>query len=201
MKTFIKGLLRESLLTEEKIDDFFVFLAKDPHRKSQATVFYTNPVKVNKFIKDEAGNKVPNPMDGKLYKSQRISFKWEHTYKDAMAKINPDHVMKQRSGTYEKVQGFNVLEMGKSGLYLPVVPTGSDSVYGVMGEDGKLQVIPKEEAYKYMPPAREVNASAPPVRQLIVDRIFMIKAGGNVWKNPHFIYEYVGPQNELDYKD
>ena len=130
MKNFIIKELRKSLgklLTEEKIDDFFNFLAKDPSNKSMASVMYTNPVKVNKFILDDQGMRVPNPMLDKLYKNTRFMFRWQDTYKNAMDRVNPEHEMGQRRGTYDKVEGFEVLEMGKSGLYLPIIPTGSES--------------------------------------------------------------------------
>jgi hypothetical protein len=195
MKKFILTELRKGLgvlLTEEKIDDFFKFLAKDPNNKSMASVSYTNPVKVNKFILDDQGIKVPNPMLDKLYKNSRFMFRWQDTYKNAMDRVNPEHVMGQRSGTYDKVQGFEVLEMGKSGLYLPIIPTGSESTYSVL-EDGNWRPISKEEAYKYMPPQRESEPSAVQMRALIVDRIYKIKSGGHEWSNPHFKFKYLGP--------
>jgi hypothetical protein len=194
MKNFIITELRKSLgqlLTEEKIDDFFKFLAKDPNNKSMASVSYTNPVKMNKFILDDQGMKVPNPMLDKLYKNTRFMFRWQDTYKNAMDRVNPDHEMGQRSGTYDKVEGFEVLEMGKSGLYLPIIPTGSDSTYSIL-ENGQWSPISKEEAYKYMPKASEANPNAVPMRALIVDRIYKIKSGGHEWTNPNFKLKYLG---------
>jgi len=192
MKTLIKTLLRESLLTEENIEDFFKFLAKDPNNKSMASVSYTAPVRVNKFMLDTEGNKVPNPMLNKLHKNTRFMFRWQDTYKNAMDRVNPEHVMGQRSGIYDKVTGFEVLEMGKSGLYLPIIPTGSESTYSVLGEDGNWSPISKDEAFRYMPPPRPSSGGVVPIRQLIVDRIFKIKSGGNEWVNPHFKYKYLG---------
>lgn len=192
MKTIIKSLLRESLLTEDRIDDFFKFLAQDPHNKSMATVYYTAPVTMNKFILDDQGMKIPNPMHGKLFKNTRFIFRWGDVYKDAVERVNPDHEFGQRSGTYDKVEGFKVTEMGKSGLYLPIIPTGSESSYSVM-DNNQWQAIDKEEAKKYLPPYRGGSASGVEYRQLIVDRIAMIKSGGNEWVNPHFKFKYLGP--------
>jgi hypothetical protein len=214
MKKFIITELRKrvnQLLTEEKIDDFFKFLAKDPNNKSMASVMYTNPVKVNKFIFKtntdvitassadpnfaqsmlDASVKVPNPMFDKLYKNTRFMFRWQDTYKQAMDRVNPEHEMGERRGIYDKVEGFEVLEMGKSGLYLPIIPTGSESTYSVF-DNGQWSTISKEEAYQYMPKASGVNPNAIPMRALIVDRIYKIKSGGHEWLNPHFKYKYLG---------
>lgn len=196
MKQFILNELRQAfgqLLTEEKIDDFFKFLAQDPHNKSMATVYYTAPVTMNKFVLDAEGVKIPNPMFGKLFKNTRFMFRWGDVYKDAVERVNPEHEFGQRSGTYDKVEGFKVTEMGKSGLYLPIIPTGSESSYSVMDESGQWQAIDKEEAKKYLPPYRGGSASGVEYRQLIVDRIAMIKSGGNEWANPHFKFQYMGP--------
>ena len=192
MKAIIKSLLRESLLTEDRIDDFFKFLAQDPHNKSMATVYYTAPVTMNKFILDDEGIKIPNPMHGKLFKNTRFTFRWGDVYKDAVERVNPDHEFGKRSGTYDKVEGFKVTEMGKSGLYLPIIPTGSESSYSVM-DNNQWSEISTEEARKYMPPYRGGSASGVEYRQLIVDRIAMIKSGGNEWVNPHFKLKYLGP--------
>ena len=195
MKKFILNELRQAfgqLLTEEKIDDFFKFLAQDPHNKSMATVYYTAPVTMNKFVLDADGVKIPNPMYGNLFKNTRFMFRWGDVYKDAIARVNPEHEFGQRSGTYDKVEGFKVTEMGKSGLYLPIIPTGSESSYSVM-DNGQFQPIDKEEAKKYLPPYRGASASGVEYRQLIVDRIAMIKSGGNEWANPHFKFQYMGP--------
>lgn len=191
-----------SILKEERIDDFFEFLAQNPQRKSMATVFYTAPVKLNKYITNENGEKESNPMFGKLFKHQRIRFKWDESYKDAALRVNPDFQFGNRSGEFSKSSGFDVLEQGKSGFYLPVVPTGSDSVYSVL-ENGQMNIIDKNEAYRYMPTNNSnINSASsdsgkPDFRQLILKRIYAIKAGGNSWVNPEFEYDYVGPTSEL----
>jgi hypothetical protein len=190
MKAIIKSLLRESLLTEDRIDDFFKFLAKDPKRNSIASVYYTAPVTVNKFIMGDDGVKIPNPIHGKLFKNTRFMFRWGDLYKDAMKRVNPDHEFGKRSGTYDKVEGFKVTEMGKSGLYLPILPTDSKATYSIM-DNGQWSVVEKDAIRKYLPQGSYV--SSVPYRQLIVDRIAMIKSGGNEWVNPHFKFKYLGP--------
>jgi cephalosporin-C deacetylase-like acetyl esterase len=47
-----------------------------------------------------------------------------NTFSKAMEKVDPEYVVGQRSGTYEKVQGYDVLESGKSGLRIAGVVSG-----------------------------------------------------------------------------
>ena len=184
-------------LNEETINDFFNFLEQDPQKKSFAYVYYTSPVKLNKNYVDENGVKLPNPMVDKLFKNQQIKFNYGATYKEAVLKQNPEHEFKDRKGNYEKVQGFDVLEMGKSGLYLPVLPIASKSTYSIKNDDGSWEEVNFEDVKQFFPPQRERGESeTPQVRQLIVDRIARVSAKGNVWTNPHFIYKYLGPKQE-----
>lgn len=205
----LSGLIKEGFETEEvleeaeevleeakeRIEDFFDFLNSNPKKATGASVLYTNPVKVNKYIINDLGEKVLNPMLDKLFKNTRFLFRWEDTYKRAAERNNPDFEVGKRSGTFEKVDGFDMLESGKSGLYIPIVPTGSESQYSVY-EDGEFRPISKEEARKYMPEYKErESASGINFRPLIVDRIYKINAGGKTWENPNFIYTYLGPDS------
>ena len=195
-KTLLEELKEMGMLNEEKIEDFFNFLNQNPQKASQAAAFYTAPVKMNKFIMTDGG-KILNPMIDKLFKHTRFLFKWEDTFNRAMERLGEkngmEHTPGKRSGTFEKVDGYNMLESGKSGLYLPIIPTGSESSYSVL-ENGQWMPIAKEEVYKYLPPRTDSSSSfKPEFRALIVDRIAKIKAGGNEWSNPGFIYEYLGP--------
>ena len=197
MKEFILKELKEALgqlLTEDRIDDFFKFLANDPKSSTMASAYYTAPVTMNKFIIGDDGIKIPNPMHGKVFKNTLFMFRWADVYKDAVQRVNPDYEFGERRGTYDKVEGFKVTEMGKSGLYLPILPSGSNSNYSVL-EDGQWMQIDKEDVRKYLPPYRGGSASGVEYRQLIVDRIAMIKSGGNEWVNPHFHFKYLGPGN------
>lgn len=187
-----EGVLEEA---RERIEDFFDFLNSNPKKSSGASVLYTNPVKVNKYIVNEFGEKVLNPMFDKLYKNTRFLFRWEDTYRRAAERNNPEFEVGKRSGTFDKVDGYSMLENGKSGLYLPIVPTGSEAQYSVL-EDGEFKSISKEEARKYMPEYKErESASGANFRPLIVDRIYKINAGGKTWENPSFIYKYLGPDS------
>lgn len=188
--------LNENLLTEENINDFFTMLEKDPKRKSFAYIYYTMPVAVNKFIIDENGNKIPNPMDGKLFKNKQIKFNYAETFKEVMGKRDPDYVLGKKSGTYEKLGGYDVIESGKNGLYMPVLPKSSRDEYSIFDENG-WKPVRKEEIQQYLRPVSNyVDNGKPIVNQLIVDRIARISAGGHVWNNPNFKYKYLGPKQE-----
>ncbi len=182
-------------LNEETINDFFNFLEQDPQKKSFAYVYYTAPVTLNKNYDAGDGLKTPNPMYGKIFKNQQFKFNYGATYKEAVLKQNPEHEFKDRKGNYEKVQGFDVLEMGKSGLYLPIIPIASKSTYSIKNDDGSWQEVNFEDVKQYFPEPRP-KRDTPPTKQLIVDRIARISAKGNVWTNPHFIYKYLGPKQE-----
>lgn len=198
MKKLILRELRNmsgKILTEETYNDLFKFLEQDPRSMTQGSAYYVHSMDsyMNKNIIGSDGLKVPNPMYGKLYKNTRFMFKWEQTYNKAMSRVNPEHVMGKRSGNYEKIDGYSVLESGKSGLYLPIVPTGSESLFSVL-EDGKFSLIDKAEAYKYLRPISGGSVgSGVDFRPLIIDRVYKLTGGGNVWINPNFKLQYLGP--------
>lgn len=197
-----KELLKEELMNlikEEQFTDLFKFIAQDPKKMTQGSAYYVADLNssMNKNIVDDDGNKIPNPMYGKLYKHTRFLFKWEDTYLKAMDRVDPEHIAGKRSGNYEKVQGYDVLETGKSGLYLPIIPTGSEYHY-VVDNNGNMEVIDKETVKKYLRPispstVSAIEAGKPQFRPLIIDKVAKISGGGNVWKNPNFKGVYMGP--------
>jgi hypothetical protein len=188
--------IKENLINEEQFGDLFKFLEQDPKKMSQGSVYYVSDMNssMNKSIVDENGNKVPNPMYGKLFKHTRFLFKWENTFGKAMEKIDPDYIVNSRSGSYEKLQGYNMLETGKSGLYLPIIPTGSEYQY-VINDNGQMKQIDKESVKKYLRPQPPMMDNKAQFRALIVDKIVKITGGGNVWINPNFTGEYMGIGN------
>ena len=195
LKNLVKQIIKEqqNLLKEEKINDFFEFLSKNPAKTSGAAVYYTAPAPMNKNILDTDGNKKPNPMYGKLFKNTMILFRYGDTYKRAVERSGVDHEFQKRRGDFEKVEGFDVLETGKNGLYLPVLPTGSNYNFSVRDENGNWTPIEKEEAKKYLAPYNNNSANKTQFRVLLVSNIAKISAGGNTWNNPDFQYEYLGP--------
>jgi hypothetical protein len=196
-RKIVKDVLKEQILSEETIDDFFNFLEKDPGKSTFAYVYYVNPVKVNKFYTNESGQKTPNPMDGKLFKNTQFMFNFAETYVDAVKKQNPDYEFGKRSGQYEKLQGYSVVETGKSGLYFPIIPKDSKSSYSIF-ENGEWSPIEYDEIKEFLPPPSTSTSPAPLVkfRQLVLDRIARISAKGNIWNNNSFKYKYLGPKSE-----
>jgi hypothetical protein len=198
MKALILTELRKlggMLITEEVYNDLFQFLEQDPRKMTMGTAYYVHSMDsyMNKNIVGQDGVKMPNPMYGKLYKNTRFMFGWSDTYGRAVERKNPEHVMGQRSGTYEKVQGYDVLETGKSGLYLPIIPSGSESTYSVL-EDGVWSPISKDEVYQYLRPVSPSSGgSGVNFRPLIIDKVAKLTGGGNVWTNPNFKGKYMGP--------
>jgi hypothetical protein len=184
------------LVNESQYDDLFNFVEQNPQKGSSATVLYTNLVAMNKnIVNPETGEKSPNPMWGKVYKHQRFIFQWEDTYQRAVERDNPEHEFGARSGTYEKIEGYDMFETGKSGIYLPIVPTGTEAAYSVEDESGNHRPASKEELAPYFKPYKAgAPRSGKNFRPLIVDKIYAINSGGNTWKNPHYQFgQYMGP--------
>ena len=187
--------LSENLITEETFTDLFEFLEQDPRKMTMGTAYYVHSMDsyMNKNIVGADGVKIPNPMYGKLYKNTRFTFRWADTYGKAVERTNPEHEMGQRSGSFERVQGYDVLETGKSGLYLPIIPTGTESSYSVFDENG-WNPISKDEVYQYLRPVSPSSGgSGVNFRPLIIDKVAKLTGGGNVWNNPNFKGKYLGP--------
>jgi len=196
MKSLIKNLLRENIqmLQEETYSDLYQFLDQNPRKMTFGTVYYVASMdsSMNKFMLDADGNKIPNPMYGKLYKHTRYNIRWQDTYGRAVERKNPEHEMGKRSGEFEKVEGYDVLERKGDTLYLPILPTGSEAGYTVL-VNGKMEPISKEEAYKYLRPSKPSGSgSGVDFRLLMVSKIAKLSGGGNVWINPDFKSSYMG---------
>jgi hypothetical protein len=197
MKNFIKQSLREgisNLLQEETYRDLYEFLNQNLRKMTIGTVYYVSDMNssMNKFMVDDSGNKIPNPMYGKLYKNTRFIFGWKDTYGRAVERTNPEHQMGKRSGEFEKVEGYEMLEKKGDSTYLPIMPTGSEASYSVL-ENGEFKPIDKELVKKYLRPSGSSSGgSGVDFRLLIVDKIAKLTGGGNVWINPNFKGSYMG---------
>jgi hypothetical protein len=197
MKNFIKQSLREgisNLLQEETYRDLYQFLDQGLRKMTAGTVYYVNDMNssMNKFMLDDSGNKIPNPMYGKLYKNTRFMFGWKDTYSRAVERTNQEHEMGKRSGEFEKVEGYEMLEKKGDSTYLPIMPTGSEASYSVL-ENGEFKPIDKELVKKYLRPSKpSTGGSGVDFRLLIVDKIAKLTGGGNVWINPNFKGSYMG---------
>lgn len=202
----LAGIINESeeiseinLLNEdvENIEDFFNFLERDPKRGSFAYVCYTYPMKTKKTFFDMNGEKKPNPYNGKLFKNSRFKFSYGQFFKEVIAKKHPEYVGGERKGKFEKITGYDVLESGKSGLYLPIIPLEEKKNYSVMENEGQYKLINLDDYRLYLPDRKFSTGGSPEeYRQLILDRIYKISAGGAKWINPNFKYEYLGPGAE-----
>lgn len=193
IQDILKTLVRESLeniLNEEKFNDLYAFLDVQPKKMTMGTAYYVASMdtSMNKNIVTPDG-KEPNPMYGKVFKHTRFIFRWQDTYKRATERTSPEHVMGQRSGEYEKVEGYDMLDKKGDKTYLPIIPTGSE--YKYVGIDG--QEISKEELKPYLKPSGPYTpSSGVDFRLLIVDKIAKITGGGNEWVNPDFKGNYMG---------
>ena len=199
MKGFILEELRKGLgvLNEEKYNDLFEFLGQGFGKMTQGTAYYVSSMNssMNKNIVDPAtGEKMPNPMYDRLYKHTRFMFPWGDTYKRARERKGIEGDMGKRSGEFEKLAGFDMLETGKSGLYLPILPSGSEYKYAVL-EGNDFVEVDKEEVKKYLRPSggSSFNTEGPNYRLLIANNIVKLTGGGNIWVNPDFKFQYIGP--------
>lgn len=202
-KILIKSMLNEALtemLNEEKYNDIFEFLGQGFGKMTQGTAYYVSSMDSNmnkNLVNPDTGEKGPNPMYGKLFKHTRFMFGWGDTYGRARERKGIEGELGKRSGDYEKVSGYeNVgLETGKNGLYLPILPTGSEYKYAVM-DGGSFVEIDKEEAKKYLRPSGgSFSTEGPNFRLLLVQNIVKLTGGGNIWVNPEFKFDYIGPGN------
>lgn len=179
------------LIKEEEFTDFFNFMEQDPQKNTFAYAYYLYPTKQNKNIVGEDGKKIPNPYFGRILKYKQIKYNFGDTYSRAIERTNPDYVSQsERKGNYEKVQGFEgLLETGKSGLYMPIIPKSEISKYFVE-ENGIWTEKPYEEISKYIAkPSSYSGGSGVKYKQLLVDRIYKLAAKGNTFNNPNFMYK------------
>lgn len=195
----IEKLFENYQLNEETFrGDIREFLAMNPRAMTNGTAYYVSSMdsSMNKFITDEFGDKIPNPMLGKLFKNTRYYFPWKDTYQKAINRATPDYEIGKRSGTFEKDPEFSVLERGKSGDNLPIIPTGTEYTFS-MFENGNYVPVDKDEIKKYLKPASSSKrfdiGGGTPFRNLTVKRIYKLTGGGNVWMNPEFEGKYLGP--------
>jgi hypothetical protein len=199
-KVMIKNMLIENFVTEARYsNDIRKFLDQDPRLMTVGTAYYISSMNdyMNKTVIDKFGKKVPNPMYDKIFKHTRFIFGWKDTYERAMKRINPDYVVGPKSGNYKPVQGYDMLESGKNGLYFPIVPTGTEYVYVICGASG-CKVASKNEVKPFFKETNKSYWSAEgkaPFRQLIVDRAVKITGGGHEWVNDKIKSKWLGIGN------
>ena len=173
---------------EKTIVDFFNTLKNSECENTMAFVYYASPLKLNKNYM-EMDKKLENPLYDKVLKYKTIQFNYGDTFKDAVLKINPDYEFKGQKAVYEKVNGSDILTLGKNGLYLPILPLGSESSYKLEFKEGLMLTVLFEEVKKYMPEVKERKDDVPIFNQLLVSRISKIESDINFWINYDFEYK------------
>jgi len=199
VRTLVKKLIKEILtentstnLSEEVYDDLYKFLDNKVQKMSTGTAYYVSDMtsSMNKKLADGT----PNPMYGRILKNTRFIFRWNDTFKRALERQGVERELGTRKGQFEKVEGYELLEKGRSGLYLPILPTGSEYEFTYLKDDGTSQPISKQEVKKYLrPPSPSALEKGPQYRLLIVDKIVKLTGGGNIWTNSQFKGTYKGP--------
>lgn len=189
--------------TRKAINDFFNLLETDPKKGTFATLYYTALYRpFNKFYKDEKGDKQRNPYHGTVYKHQWVRFNYGETYVAALERRNIKAVQKggeiwvlqKRKGEFEKVDGYDLIEITPKGeLNFPVIVKDSDAYYTIVDGDGNHKPIEFGEFEEYMRPPSK-SGSGIDFRNFLVDKIYKLRAGGKEWINPHFKETYMGPQ-------
>lgn len=180
----------------QKFDDLFYFLAT-PRSKSQASVYYaTSDTFDNNLAKPKT-----NPMMGRFFKYSRFMFKFDRSYAEEVAKVNPDWQIQAAKGNYKKVEGFSMLKELNGTLRFPIIPTGTETLgIFLMDEDKKtlLQTMDwntlKEKFGQYFMPSTftpKTSGSGVFQLRLKVDSIVLIKAGGKDFPNPHFQFPHI----------
>lgn len=132
----------------------------------------------------------PNPFYGQILKHKPYEFRWDRTYSEAQLALNPNYEFKGNNAEYNSVEGVKIIQTGKNGLYLPIVPTGGGGkpLYTTLD----YKPINENEFAQYLPPKRPVDPNLTLFMQCLVERIAGISAGGAFWKNPDFIFKYLG---------
>lgn len=191
LKVILEQLQEEVDL--QKYKSLLEFLSGRLGKMTVGTAYYVASMDSSMNKKLSTGE--PNPMYGKLFKNTRFTFPWKDTYARALERKGVDKERGPRKGQYDKLEGSDVLETGKSGLYLPILPEGVEYEYSVLNDQGEFEPISKEEVKPYLRPyvSKPEEETGVKFRVLIVDKIAKLTGGGRTWVNEHFEGEYMGP--------
>lgn len=196
MEEMIQNILNEAG-DVNTADDLFELLNNNPGRYTFAYAYYTYPVAVNKFMKNEDGTRgEPNPMAGRIFKSALIPFRWDETYKESVLRKDPDYEFGARSGSYERDETHSVIEHGPRGDYIPIVPQEYEPVWAVLQDDGTYKPVQKKEVVQYLKPPNPYQGNK--FIPLKMERLYRLSAGRMVWVNSEFEYTYFGPNAPVE---
>lgn len=168
------------------LNDFFSFLDFNPKKSTFASIHYVYRVKMNKYIVDDEQGKILNPYIERIYKHVTYVFNFAESYRNAQLKRNPDWEYVGNGASYEKVSGYDFIQQGKSGYYFPIIVKSESSEYTIEDENGEHQAVTYENIKKYLP--KPSGDSTLKYRNLALDKIASIKAGGRTWINPDFMF-------------
>lgn len=170
------------------VEDFLEFMGRDPQSYSWGWVYYTYPAKANKTLGTrENPNKEPNPYFGKVFKHKPYKFRWSETYSQSMLRKDPNFQFQGGTTEYKPMEGVKMVQEGPNGLYFPIVPQQDATFHTVYTVD--WEIVPYEQVAKYLTPP---SGFEPPVIPMLLERIAGISAGGAIFKNPDFKFQYMG---------
>ena len=186
----------------KELEDFFKVL--DSKKCTFAYLYAANDLdsQLAKEIKDEEGNRVENPMFGKIFKVTTYKLHLNDSYKDVVKRENPDWEVQSRSGDYEKVKGYEVYFTKSGNLMLSISNFTSTSKYYKKEDDGSIKEIKLSEIQPYLKMSSSLKfsktqdnnnlktstGSGVQFRNINVDKIYKLNGGGGSWKNNSFLY-------------
>lgn len=178
-----------------------------------------NPV-YNKGGRPMTDREKPNPIycsakkKSNIVKHTRFYFRWQDVgkaYEDAARAIDPNYEFSDKVAKYDKMGGYSDTLKFKvdqdtfnSMGYFPIIPTGQDAVYTIINADGSQTPIDLADYSEELKKIKAIDpdtglpavsgAKAPKIgyKNLMLDKIHSIHAGGNIWDNPNFSGEYFG---------
>lgn len=186
----------------KELEDFFKVL--DSKKCTFAYLYAANDLdsQLAKEIKDEEGNRVENPMFGKIFKVTTYKLHLNDSYKDVVKRENPDWEVQSRSGDYEKVKGYEVYFTKSGNLMLSISNFTSTSKYYKKEDDGSIKEIKLSEIQPYLKMSSSLKfsktqdnnnlktstGSGVQFRNINVDKIYKLNGGGRSWNNNSFLY-------------
>ena len=186
----------------KELEDFFKVL--DSKKCTFAYLYAANTLdsQLAKEMKDEEGNRVENPMFGKIFKVTTYKLHLNDSYKDVVKRNNPNWEVQSRSGDYEKVKGYEVYFTKSGNLMLSISNFTSTSKYYMKEDDGSMKEIKLSEIQPYLKMSSSLKfsktqdnnnletstGSGVQFRNINVDKIYKLNGGGKSWNNNSFLY-------------
>ena len=193
----------EKAKDESEPKDFYKFSEKKPKRGQVATLTYFSSL--DRYLAKPKNN----PMVGRFIKITKYRFNWEQTYEDAIKAWDPNYVIQQRKGKFDKVEGYEkFLELNSRGQEsVRILPKSSRYMIIVLDENGDVQDtvfsydVLKEKYGEFFKPSffngkrkepvlNSEGVPKPAFRPLVLTSTYNIKGGGENWINPNLDSKY-----------